>query len=294
MTIRHIRIFEALCRNDCNMTRTAEELSLSQPAVSLSISELESYYGLRFFDRIGRRLILNGAGVRFLDYCRTITHTFDDMERTVRNWESSGVIRAGASISIGSMLMPEWVSQFRKTHPDTTVRVKIDRSDRLENALLDNSLDFALIEGIVHHPHLISENYMEDRLSVITSVNFHENGATISPDEFLRMDFLLREHGSGTREVFETALSAASLPLPEPIWESLSTAALMNAAAAGLGAAVVPRRMAKERIERGEVHEIFVEGVDFRREYKIVFHKDKQLAASARAFLDLCRAASNG
>ena len=106
MTIRHIRIFEAVCGCGCNMTRAAGALRMTQPAVSLAVSELESYYGVHLFDRIGRKLMLTEAGKTFLDYARRITMTFDDMERTARGWEENGAIRIGASISIGAMLMP--------------------------------------------------------------------------------------------------------------------------------------------------------------------------------------------
>lgn len=263
---------------------------MTQPAVSLAISELENYYGVRLFDRISRRLYLSEAGRRFREYSRSISLTFDDMEKTVREWEKNGVIRVGASISIGSMLLPEYAAQFRKTHPDATVRVKVDRSDRLEHATLQNEIDFALMEGIVHDENLTAEDFMEDSLAVIASSEQFENGTVIAPEEFLRMDFLLREHGSGTREVFDSTLSALEYPLPDPVWESLSTAALMNAACAGLGVAIIPKRMADEKIAGGRVAQIYVDGIEFKRKYKIVYHKNKHLTAAALDFLDLCRA----
>ena len=285
MTIRHIRIFEAVCDAGCNTTRAAEALHMTQPAVSLAISELESYYGVLLFDRIARRLYLTEAGAEFLDYARRITLTFDDMETTVRNWESKGVLRVGASVSVGAKLMPELTARFRKTHPDIRVKVRIDRSDRLEEAIAAGETDFALIEGIAHGESLVVEDFMEDRLALVTSPDTVEPGSTVSREDFLRMEFLLRERGSGTREIFESTLAAASLPPPAPMWESLSTAALMNAAKAGLGMAVVPHRMAEEAIASGSLAEFFVEGLTFRRTYKIVYHRDKRFTKSARDFL---------
>ncbi len=279
-----------MCDCGCNMTKAAEQLHMTQPAVSLAISELENYYNVRLFDRISRRLYLSEAGHRFREYSRSISLTFDDMEKTVREWEKNGVIRVGASISIGSMLLPEYVARFRPSHPDTTVRVKVDRSDRLEQATLGNELDFCLMEGIVHDENLVSEDFMEDRLAVIASAEAFENGTILAPDEFLRMNFLLREHGSGTREVFDSTLAALELSLPEPAWESLSTAALMNAACAGLGVAIIPKRMAEEKIAAGQVAELFVDGIEFRRKYKIVYHKNKHLTAAAQDFVAMCRA----
>lgn len=271
------------------MTKAAEQLHMTQPAVSLAIAELENYYNVRLFDRISRRLYLSEAGRHFRQYSRSISLTFDDMEKTVREWEKNGDIRVGASISIGSMLLPKYVARFQQLHPDTTVRVKVDRSDRLEQAILRNDLDFCLMEGIVHDENLVAEDFMEDRLAVIASTEMFENGTTLAPDEFLRMNFLLREHGSGTREVFDSTLAALELPLPDPMWESLSTAALINAACAGLGVAIIPKRMAEDKITAGQVAELFVDGIDFRRKYKIVCHKNKYLTTAARDFVAMCR-----
>lgn len=289
ITLRHIRIFEAVCESGCNITKAAERLHMTQPAVSLAISELESYYNVRLFDRISRRLYLSETGSRFLEYARTISLTFDDLEKSVRKFDN--VIRVGASISIGSMLMPELVSEYKSEYPGTKVRVKVDRSDKLESAAIGNELDFILMEGIVHFDNLISEDFMEDSLAVIGKPELFKGISSVSPDEFLRFDFLLREHGSGTREVFDSTLTSLGYAIPDPVWESLSTAALMNAACAGLGVAVVPRRMAAAQIKSGSVCEIMVDGISFSRKYKIVRHKDKKLSGAAQSFIDLCRKA---
>jgi len=289
MTIRHIRIFLAVCECGCNMTRAAELLHMTQPAVSLAVSELEAYYDVKLFDRISRRLYLSEAGEKMRGYAEAITLMFDDMEKTVREWDDKGKIRVGASISIGSKLLPAYTREYKLLRPDTEVEVKINRSDVLERALLQNTIDFALIEGIVHDENLIYEDFMEDSLALIASSGLYENGTVMTTEEFLRSDILLREHGSGTREIFESVLSAASCPLPEPVWESLSTAALINAAAEGLGIAVVPRRMVSDSIASGSVSEIRIEGITFTRRYKIVYHKDKRLTRAAQDFMELCR-----
>lgn len=289
MTIRHIRVFLAVCEAGCSMTRAAEILHMTQPAVSLAVAELESYYDIKLFDRISRRLYLSEAGEKMREYAEAVVLMFDDMEKTVREWGEKGEIRVGASISIGSKLLPAYTAVYKKIRPETKVSVKINRSDILEEALLKNEIDFALIEGIVHDRGLVSEDFMEDSLALIASVELYKNGAVLKPEEFLASDILLREHGSGTREVFESALSAASYPLPEPVWESLSTAALIHAASAGLGIAVVPRRMVADNIQNGEVSEISIENIAFARKYKIVYHKDKHLTRAAQDFIDLCR-----
>lgn len=289
MTIRHLKIFVAICENDCNMTRAAEGLHMTQPAASLAIRELEQHYGVTLFDRIGRRLKITEAGKRLLEYSSHIISLFDDMEKGMRDWDSFGILRVGASITIGSQFLPNYVKAFHRQFPDTEVQVMIEPSEQLEQKILNNKLDFALIEGISHVSSLVSEEYMDDRLTIICPPDrgFHQ-GQQISIDEFRRQKFLLREKGSGTRETFERVIEEAGFSV-FPLWEAVSTTALVNAVINGLGISVVPYRMVAGALRRGLVISIGVEGLSFRRKFHIIYHREKFLTSSAKSFIDLCR-----
>lgn len=289
MTLRHMKIFASVCENNCNTTKAAEAMHITQPAVSLAIRELEQYYGVTLFDRIGRRLRLTEAGQRFWEYASHISALFEDMEKGMRNWDSFGLLRVGASITIGSQFLPSYVKAFYNCYPGTEVRVLVASSDELEQRILTSELDFALIEGVAHHPSILSEEYMEDHLTVICPANgYFQNGQVLTVEEFKQQKFLLREPGSGTREVFDRAAESAGFSV-QPIWEAMSTTALVNAVINGLGIAVLPHRMVTGPLERGLVTAIRVEGMDFRRRFHITYHKEKFLTTSAKAFIDLCR-----
>ena len=167
MTLRHIRIFLAVCENGNNTTRAARALYLAQPAVSRAVAELEEYYGVRLFDRIGRRLYLTEAGRRMWEYAVHICGLFDDLEKGLRGWDEQGVLRVGASITIGSQFLPGYVDAFRAAHPGVDVRVWVGPSEQLEEKLLHNTLDVALMEGPVHGSALTAEEYMADTLAVV-------------------------------------------------------------------------------------------------------------------------------
>ena len=292
MTLRHLRIFLALCEHNCNTTQAAEALHMTQPAVSLAVRELEQNYGVLLFDRIGRRLRLTEAGQRFLEYASHISTLFDDMEKGMKNWDSFGVLRVGASITIGSQFLPAYVKEFQTLYPDTDVRCVVAPSDQLEQKILSSELDFALIEGIPHSPSIVSEDYMEDHLCVICPADgrFHA-GETISIETFRQQKFLLREAHSGTREVFDRATRSAGFSV-EPIWEAMSTTALINGVIAGLGVAVLPYRMLSAALEQGLVVPIQVEGLDFSRRFRIIYHREKYLTRSAQSFMELCHKSS--
>ncbi len=289
MTIRHMMIFRTLCEAGCNSTKAAKMLHMTQPAVSHAIKELEEYYGVRLFDRIGRRLQITDAGQYFLRYAIHIANLFSDMEMELRDWDSKGILRVGASITIGSQFLPGYVKAFSEICPDIDVRVTVEQSDRLERKLLANELDCALIEGIAHDPHIVSEAYMEDYLSVICSTQKGwKQGQLISKEEFINQRFLLREHGSGTREVFDRTVAQAGIHII-PAWEAMSTTALVNAVIHGLGIAVLPHRMILPALHRGLIYTVNVEDLEFRRNFHILHHKDKFLTTSAKKFIALCK-----
>ena len=289
MTIRHLRIFLSVCENGCNTTKAATALHMTQPAVSLAIKELEQYYGIVLFDRMGRRLSITEAGERVKSYAFSIIALFDDMEKGIKNWDSFGVLRIGASITIGSQFLPTYAKTFSKRYPKTEVRVVVRPSEQLEQKILSNELDFALIEGVSHTPSLICEPYMEDDLIVICPADGkYWSGQILSIDEFRNQKFLLREKGSGTRETFDRAIEAAGFSVV-PLWEAMSTAALVNAVINGLGIAVLPRRMVASPLKEGTVISVKVEGLDFLRKFHILYHREKFLTPSARAFMELCK-----
>ena len=289
MTIRHLKIFLAVCDGGCNTTRAAEALTMAQPAVSLALKELEQYYGVVLFDRVGRHLQITAAGKRLWEYASHITSLFDDMEKGMRDWDTFGILRVGASITIGSQFLPNYVKAFYARHLGTEIRAVIEPSDRLEAQILSSDLDLALMEGVSHSPSLESEEYMEDHLVVICPARGRfVQGQTLTQEEFRSQKFLLREPGSGTRETFQRVMEEAGLSV-EPIWEAMSTTALVNAVINGLGITVLPHRMVLGPLSKGLVVSVRVEGLEFRRKYYIVRHRAKYLTASARAFLELCR-----
>ena len=262
---------------------------MTQPAVSLAIKELEQYYGVRLFDRIGRRLQITDAGQRFLQYAIHISDLFADLETGLRDWDSKGILRIGASITIGSQFLPGYVKAFSEICPGIDVRVTIEQSARLEQKLLANELDFALIEGVAHDPNIVSEAYMEDHLSVICAADKGwSQGQIISKEVFQKQRFLLREKGSGTREVFERAVAQADLRIT-PVWESMSTTALINAVINGLGIAVLPYRRILPAVRQGLITTVEVQDLNFSRNFYMIHHKDKFLTSSAKQFIALCR-----
>lgn len=293
MTLRHLRIYVAVCKT-LSTTVAARHLYMSQPAVSLAIKELEEYYGVKLFDRISKKLYITSIGDSFLNYASNIVALFDDMEHSVRNWDALGRLRIGSSITIGTQLMPDFVKVFSAKWPKVQLKVIIDSSDIIVSKVLNNDLDLALIEGISSSPYLEVEAFMSDELTAICSTQHHlASTGRINLDQLRSEKVMLREPGSGTRELFDHVMTTHGV-LIDPTWESTSTMALINAVGNNLGIAIIPLRLAVALPSIGKINILKMDDVSFLRKFNIIYHKNKFLTPSALSFLEICSQKDGG
>lgn len=289
MTIKHMRIFLMVCECGNNISEAARKLYTTQPSVTIAIQEIERYYGVLLFDRISRRLYLTETGKKFQSYAMRILTLFDDMEKEMKDWDSFGTVRVGASITIGSQFMPGYAQVFGTVHPGAKMQVLIGPSQMLEQKLMINELDLALVETPVHELPLAAEPYMDDELAVISPARApYAPDKVLTVEEFQKQRLLLREHGSGTRELFEQTMQQAGISIA-PAWEATSTTALVNAVVRGIGIAVVPLRMVQASLDQGLVYSVQVEGIQFRRKFYIVCHQDKNRTKLIQDFIEIVK-----
>ena len=289
MTLRHMKVFRAICENDFNTTKTAEALNMTQPAVSQVIKEMEQYYGVRLFDRIGRKLVITRAGNVLLDYANHISTLFDEAEEVLRDSDLLGQINVGATLTIGSLFLPRYVKVFYDSHPNIEVKCLVAPTSTLEKKILSYELDIALVEGKIHDPSIIFEEYMDDELTVVCAANGKfKKDQVISIEEFRKQNIIVREVGSGTREVFERAMERAGFSVV-PAWEAISTTAIINAVLSGLGVAVLPYRVVCPYIESGKLINIKVEQLDLKRKFYLIHHREKHITSSVKAFIESCK-----
>ena len=288
MTLRHLKIYVAVCKS-MGITSAAEELHMAQPSVSLAVSELENYYGIRLFDRISRKLYITEAGRQLNQYALHIVSLFDEMEVGIRNCDNVGMIRVGSSITIGSHILPPCIQIFKERYPLLQVKVTINNSSMMTERVLSNEIDFALIEGKVVSPYITREEFLDYNLVFVCS-NDHPlaKEKNVSLDRLLQEDFLLREKGSAGREYFDSVMKLHDVTV-EPIWESISTHAIINAVKNNFGISLLPELLVKDYIENGSLQAIKTENLSLKRKFSIIYHKNKFLSASAQEFIHICR-----
>lgn len=286
MTLKHIRIFVTVYQEK-SITRAAGCLKMTQPATSLAIKELEEYYHTKLFERNGRGIRSTQAGIHLYPHAVRLLSLYDEMNQEMKNWDTAGKLRIGSSISIGSCILPQLMSQFSKKFPELEVYVKVDSSDVIENNILENHLDFALIEGNIHSDKITRKVFLDDELVPICN-RFHPlAGATdVSLEELKNEHFLMREKNSGTRELAESHFQSNGFSI-EPVWESTSTAALINAVAAGLGISILPLRMLEKQLRMHQIFSFTIKNIDLKRHYYLVYHENKYISPPMQYFFDM-------
>lgn len=290
MTLRHLKIFITVA--DCgSMTGAAERLFVAQPTISQAVLELEQHYGVRLFDRLSRKLHITEKGRQLLGYARHSVAIFDEMEAAVKNPESSGILRIGASVTIGTRLLPGWLRQFSSQYPQLQVQGVVKNTREIEGLIARNAIDFGIVEGAVHNRDFEVIPFMEDELVLACGRTHPLYGVeVVSARDVEAMALILREQGSGTRELFESVMTAKEIRV-EPVWECNDSDAIKGLAICGSGVAVLSRRLIEPELENGELAAVPIQGVQFRRSFCLVHHKNKYLTEAIRGFMAVCRPA---
>lgn len=239
MTIRHLRTFVIVFQKE-SITKASEILHVSQPSVSLAIQELENYYHIRLFDRIGKRLSITEQGKWLYDYALHIVSMFDEMETEVKTWNNKGTLRIGSSITIGNFILPQLIEEFQKRYREVEIKVSVCNTKTIEQYILNNEVDLALIEGKTEYEQIQMEHLMEDPLCLICAANSElVKQEKISLIDLERYPMILRERGSAVREMIEESLGYHQIH-HRVIWESVSTQAIIRAVAKKLGMSILP------------------------------------------------------
>ena len=285
MTFRHLKIFLAVCDHK-NMTRAAKALYLSQPSVSQAIAELETYYGVKLFERLNHRLFLTAAGERLQSYARHILNLEEQARKELSEHKESGTLRIGASLTIGTYLLPGLISAFHEKMPQVEIFTLVENTDVLQKMLLDDRIDIGLVEGPVNSPDIIEKNIRDDELVVVCAPQHPlAKKKKVAISNLAGLSFIVREPGSGTRAIFENAMRDAGVTWkPAGIYNNIE--AIKYAVRANLGLAVVPQISIEEELKAGSIVRIKVAGLKLVRKFNFIYHRQKFFTNAMRTLID--------
>ena len=210
-----LKVFCYVAKN-LSYTKAAQELDITQPAITKHIHELETQYKVRLFERMGNKIILTHAGEVFLNHSIDILHEYSrlDFDMNILHGGHSGNLRIGASTTIAQYVLPTILAKFTSKFPDIKISLISGNSDDIEKELLNHHIDLGLIEGNKRLPNLKYTHFMDDELVAITSTKSrYAHLDEISKEDLLTLPLVLRENGSGTLSVLNTALERIGLKI---------------------------------------------------------------------------------
>ena len=278
MTIRHLKVFIAVAETG-TMSAAAEKLYLSQPSVSQAIRELESHYQVLLFERLSKKLFITEAGKRLYSYAKPVAAQFDLIEENMTQEARLQRLRVGATVTVGSSLLPYFIRDLKAACPDTVLYSYVNNTRIIEKKLLDMELDVAVVEGRIRHPDLVSIPLVHDMLVLACSRRHPFAGrASLPVQELEGLDFVMRESGSGTRELFEDFLSRHRLSI-QTVFEESSPDAIRNVIKINNCLGVVSIRLLEEDIRRKEIYVFTSPHQEWNRLFSFVYHKDKYLSS---------------
>jgi DNA-binding transcriptional LysR family regulator len=276
ITLRQIEVFVAVARCG-SVSHAASELYLSQPAASMALAELEKMLGDRFFDRKGRKLHLNEKGRGLLPLSVEVLNRVDEIQNkfSQKSPTLSGVFKLGCSTTIGSYIVPPLLDLFIKQFPDIEVSMNVQNSELIINKILSFELDMAIIEGTCHNPAIEVMPWRKDRLAIFCSPKHPlATKAEITPEDLQKAKWILRESGSGSREIFETSLSGHINNLNVAL-ELGNTEAIKSAVESGIGISCLSIYAIEKLLKHKELVELKTPFLDLSRFYYILIHKKK-------------------
>jgi DNA-binding transcriptional LysR family regulator len=280
-----MKVFRTVAEH-LNFRKAAEHLFLSQPAVTLQIKALEDDLGVRLFDRAANRVSLTPQGSLLRGYAEKMATLVAEAEQKIgaEGGKVSGELSLGVSTTIAQYVLPRLLGAFLGEHPRVHFSLHSGNTSQIVQLLVENKLSVGLIEGPTRDRGIRAEPFMKDELVLIVPPDFESSH--LSRDQLASSTLLMREHGSGSRHVVETALEKAGLKLKsfKKVMDLDSTETIKSSVEAGLGIGFVSRWAISKELELGALRVVDVAGLRIMRHFSLILRTGPKPHGPAAAF----------
>lgn len=213
MEDKRLLIFVKACEH-LSFTKASEDLCLSQPAVTKQIAALEDHFSLKFFERIGNKLVLTSDGKNLLHHAHIILNDYQKLnqELSLKQGKVKGELKIGSSTTIAQYILPKILAKFMDDYPQIKITLHTANSELIEKSLLEGEIHLGLVENNSHKSNLIYESFADDSLVLVAGTQ-NQIKKNLSIEEFLKLPLVLRERGSGTLDVIISTLKKIDITL---------------------------------------------------------------------------------
>lgn len=293
ITLKQIEVFVAVVQQG-SVTRAAAVIGLTQAAASMALADLERQLDTRLFDRIGKRLALNEDGRTLYPKAVEIAERVQELESCLRPGQRATNLRLGASSTVGNYVLPRLMSEFLAAAPQSQLRLEVKNTRGVIEALRRFQIDLGFVEGPCLDPELDSIPWWEDELAVCAAPDHPlAQQATLTPADLRAHQWILREPGSGTREIVEQLLEN-QLGRIRLLMELGNTEAIKRAVESGVGISCLPKIALLEAVERGQLVCLTTPFLQLTRRFHILLHRQKYRTLGIESFLAHCLQSTAG
>lgn len=277
-----------------SFSMAAQALHMTQPAVTMQVQSLEDYFGTKLFQRSTKKIELTEAGRTLLPFAKRSIDLIKDTDIAMSKFTHmlEGRLQLGASLTIGEYILPRLLGPFCKEYPSISVSLKVMNTTQILEEIFNHQLTFGLVEAPVHHPDVRTEAVLNDELMLIVPTDHplaDRNRVTL--EDVQLYPFILREQGSGTRQVMEEELQRVGFGADrlKIVMELGSTGAIKSAVEAGLGITLLSQAAVRHETALGIFKVKRIEGLTFTRHFYSIYLQAALLPISAVTFLTFLR-----
>jgi DNA-binding transcriptional LysR family regulator len=285
MNLHQLHIFATVAKH-LSVSIAAEELFMTQPAVSQQLKSLERSLNVKLFERVGHKLFLTEAGEAILESALTMLSAGAEMEQVIGQLRGSrGRLSLGANTTGGMYVAPPIIRAFRELQPEAEMTLHIEPTNRICDRVMQNMIDVAIVTGPVTDRRFVVRDLFQDEVYLITSPSHpFAARATVSPAEVGAEPFVLPEAGSRTRLLVEEAFARLGVKLKVAMQLS-GTEAVKKAVEADLGVAMVSKHAVQRELALGALKRVIVDDLAIHRPMHVLYRKGKHLSPLAKRFL---------
>ncbi|MEW6524622.1 MAG: LysR family transcriptional regulator [Bacillota bacterium] len=269
------------------LSEAAKALHLTQPALSLQLKDLESFFGTQLLQRTTSGLQPTPAGEIVYEYAKTMVALTSSLHQDIANLESGQALKVMASTSVGNYALPCSIYTFKEKHPGSVITLKVAHTVQVVIGIVSKASDIGLVEGPFRkHPDLVVKGIARDQLLLVVPPGW-DGPARLGPADLASLLLIMPERGSGIRETIEESLTRAGIN-PEDLkvtMEMDSIDAIKSAVSAGHGASILSRLAVRKELHAGMFRALSVTGVSFDHRLSVIYHRHRGRSPLASEFL---------
>lgn len=291
MDLHYLKLFHILASQK-SYTKAAELLFISQPALSMQIKKFEDELGMKLFDRVGNKNILNENGKLLYGFTQKIFATIEEAEHQLMNKTDciSGTINIGGSNTSGAYILPKIIGIFKRMYPHVNVNLHVSDTNEIAHMISDNQLDFAINGGVLDYSSNIHvERLMEDKVMLIASPENELSGKEyIQCDELAPYNFITHERHSQLYRLTERLIREMNIP-SEITMTFGNIDAIKQAVAANLGVALIPQTSITFELKLGIIKELRIRDRNWTYPYSLIYNNNHYLSPAVKKLIELVR-----